>query len=507
MAWSIDRWLHPRTASRAGPRRSIVASRGGLSLYVTLLLTVACTAALQHEPGKSPVCAQAAASTPVPSVPGLAAAEALQSAFTQVAERVSKSVVAIRVESRRKLENPFEGFPFGEWFGAPNGRPQDRYQVQRGTGSGFVIRADGYILTNRHVVENATRVEVVFRDGSKLVGTSVGVDEATDLAVVKVDAKNLQAASLGDSSKARPGQWVMAIGSPFGLDYSVTVGVVSATGRGGVGINEIEDYLQTDASINPGNSGGPLVNLQGEVLGINTMIVGQGTGIGFAIASNIARNVAEQLINKGSVHRAYIGVAFQELTPELAKNFGLAGKSGALVSSVVKGGPADKSGIVPGDVIVSVDGKAIGEGRDLMRLVLQKQIGSKVNVGVVRDKQERSLTLVTVERPSDAQARAGGEAGAEQGAARQTGLQLQALTPELAKHVGYDGKSGVLVTDVAHGSPAEHAGLQQGDVIVEADRKAVTTPADVDACLADGSALLRVRRREAALYVVLSKNE
>jgi serine protease Do len=435
------------------------------------------------------------------------ALETLETAFTGVAESVSKSVVAIRIESRRKLVNPFGGFPFGELFGMPEGREQ--YQVQHGTGSGVVIRADGYILTNKHVVEGASRVDVVFKDGSQLLGKTVGIDEATDLAVVKVEPpKPLTPANLADSNKTKPGQWVVAIGSPFGLDYTVTVGVVSAVGRGGMGANEIEDYLQTDASINPGNSGGPLVNLRGEVLGINTMIVG-GTGIGFAIPSNLARIVSEQLIVHGKVHRAYIGVGFQELTPDLATQFGVQGRGGALISSVVPDSPAERAGLRAGDVVTKVDGEPIRESRDLQRTLLQRKVGAKVELTVVREKKERAFSMATQERPSSA--RAPGERSNGKGAPKPLpdsfGLELEPLTKPLAERLGLAaGQQGAVVSSVARGSIAERAGLKARDLIVEADRKPVRTPEDVRAALTDGTALLRViRDKDSSSFLVLSR--
>jgi serine protease Do len=464
---------------------------------VALIALVACSLRA------TPLAAQV---TPTPNVSGsaMSALEGLENAFTQVAESVSSSVVAIHIESRRKLVNPFGGFPFGDWFGGPDSG-RDQYQVQHGTGSGVVIRSDGYILTNKHVVENASRVEVVFRNGTHLQGKAVGIDDATDLAVVKVDAKQLMAARFADSNRAKPGQWVVAIGSPFGLDYTITVGVVSAVGRGGMGANEIEDYLQTDASINPGNSGGPLVNMRGEVLGINTMIVGQGTGIGFAIPSNLARVVAEQLIANGTVHRAYIGVGFQELTPDLASHFGVKGKGGALVSSIVPQSPADKAGIVAGDVIVRVDNQPIKESRDLLRALLQKPVGAQVTLGVVREKQERNVTLTTVERPGSAHGGRPQTTPEASGDVGKLGLELEPLSKQLAARLGYAGAQGVVVGHIVSGGAADRAGLQTGDLIVEADRKPVRTPADVAAALGDGNALLRVRRGNEASYVVLSR--
>jgi serine protease Do len=434
-----------------------------------------------------------------------AALEGLETAFTGIADSVSKSVVAIRIESRRKMVNPFGGFPFGELFGLPEGREQ--YQIQRGTGSGVVIRADGYILTNKHVVEGASRVDVVFKDGTQLHGKTVGIDDATDLAVVKVEpVAPLVPANFADSNKTKPGQWVVAIGSPFGLDYTVTVGVVSAVGRGGMGANEIEDYLQTDASINPGNSGGPLVNLRSEVLGINTMIVGQGTGIGFAIPSNLARIVSDQLITHGRVHRAYIGVGFQELTPELAAHFGVQGKGGALISSVVPESPAERAGLRAGDVITRVDAEPIRESRDLQRTLLQRKVGSKVELTVVREKKERAFSLVTQERPSSGRATDDKANARGQKAPDTFGLDLEPLTKQLAEKLGITAAQGAVVTSVQRGSTAERAGLRARDLIVEADKKPVRGPEDVRAALTDGTALLRIiRGKDSSSFLVLSR--
>jgi len=326
----------------------------------------------------------------------IASARQLGDAFATVAEHVSPSVVAIRVEAR--VEQPQMPFPF--FFGQQGPQPPND-GIARGTGSGVVIRPDGLILTNNHVVDRATRIEVLLQDGRSMPGQVVGTDPATDLAVVRISAQNLPAASFADSRQVRPGQWAIAIGSPFGLDYSVTTGVVSSVGRGGLGMNEIEDYIQTDASINPGNSGGPLVDLDGHVIGINTMIVGRGTGIGFAVSSELARRVADQLIAHGRVRRPWIGVQFQDLTPELASALQIAehGRNGALIADVVPSGPADRAGLRPGDVVVSIEGHQVREARDLLREVLLHDVGSRLALQVMRNGHPQNVSMLAQERP------------------------------------------------------------------------------------------------------------
>lgn len=432
-----------------------------------------------------------------PSPRELASAQTLAGVFSRVAGRVSPSVVSLRVE----VDAPagLRGFPFrffGPRFRMPEGRTPP---VRRGRGSGIIVRSDGYILTNRHVVEQARRIEVQLRDERRFTAELVGTDEATDLAVVKIDADQLPVVRFADSDGVAVGEWALAIGSPFGLDYTLTVGVVSALGRAGLGTQEIEDYVQTDASINPGNSGGPLVNLRGEVIGINTMIVGRGTGIGFAIPAEQAKRVSRQLIDNGRVERAWIGVSFQEVTPELAQQFGLGDRRGALVSGVMPGGPAAEAGIQPGDVIQRVDGEAIDEGRDLLRLILRKPTGAQVALQLVREGQTRTLTLTTGSRPS--QARAAQSSGRPTGS---FGLQLQPLTPQLAAQMNMPGARGVLVAGVESGTPAERVGLRRGDVILRADRAPVTEVQQVQAALSDGTALLYIRRNEQYTYLVLS---
>jgi serine protease Do len=321
--------------------------------------------------------------TPAPRNDVRASARALSAAFADVAKQASPSVVSIRVEARAQQQQLPPGLE--QFFGGQQQQPG----IQRGGGTGVVLRNDGHILTNNHVVENANRIDVSFQDGRTYRATLVGTDPASDLAVVKIDAKNLVAARFANSDEAEIGEWVVAIGSPFGLDYTVTTGVLSAKGRGSMGASEIGDYLQTDASINPGNSGGPLVNLDGEVLGINTFIIGRGTGIGFAIPSSIVQNVANQIVDKGVVRRAWIGVSFQEMTPELASYFGMEASRGALVSEAVPGGPAAKAGIQSGDVIMTINDRTLANSKDLQREVLRVPVGTKLHVGRAASGQSR----------------------------------------------------------------------------------------------------------------------
>ncbi|MGB8331828.1 MAG: trypsin-like peptidase domain-containing protein [Polyangiales bacterium] len=411
----------------------------------------------------------------------LSRAVAFETALTSVAESVSPTVVSIQVEMTTPQN---DGFPF--FFGG-----QSRGGIVRGGGSGVILRADGYILTNNHVIREASRIDIHLQNGKSYPARLVGADSATDLAMLKIDATGLPQAEFASSENARVGQFVIAIGSPFGLDYTVTTGVLSAKGRGGIGANEIEDYLQTDASINPGNSGGPLVDLRGRVLGINTMIIGHGSGIGFAIPSEIAQRVAQQLIESGTVKRAWLGVSFQEITPELASHFGGIVDGGALVNSVIAQGPADRAGLQPGDVITAIGGQPIRDGSDLLRAILRHGVGDRLTLDVRRGDTNSKMILVTGERPTEANAQPRTQGPQDQG---MLGLALADLTPSLRDRFRYEGEGRVFIRGVAPGSDADRAGLRPGDIILQADRQPVASITDVRAALSDGKALLYVER-------------
>jgi serine protease Do len=462
------------------------------------------------------IIAEAKPALPPPTAAQVADARSLSRTFAQVAAQLSPSVVRISITKTIKTShhgmrggNPFQGTPFERFFGDEDGEDGREFQgpKQRGTGSGVVIDKKGYILTNNHVVEEADEVKVSFVDGKTVNGKVVGTDPKSDLAVVKVDGVDVQPAKLGDSEKIAVGEWVMAIGNPFGLDHTVTVGVLSAKNRAGFDSGHYEDFLQTDASINPGNSGGPLVDLDGEVIGINTMIAGIGTGIGFAVPSSMAKPITEQLIKNGRVRRPFLGVVMQEMTPELSKRIGQgAPEKGALVSQVSPGSPADKAGIKPGDVITGIDKQATNGSKAVQRTVLTKNIGQKVNIDYWRDGKNGSVGTTLAEMPGEEQKIA--HNGDKSSPKAKLGLGLQSLTPDLNERLGVGkGQKGAVVTSVRDGSPAQEAGVQEGDVIVEVDRKPVSTADDAVKLLqADqsGGHLLRIKRRDGALFIVVN---
>jgi serine protease Do len=362
---------------------------------------------------------------------------------------------------------------FGDQFGAPGGPPS---APRRGLGSGFIIDQKGLVLTNNHVVENADKITVKLSDQREFQAKVVGRDPKTDLAVIEItEGKGkFPVAPLGDSSRLQVGEWVVAMGSPFGLDNTLTAGVVSAKGRQ-IGAGPYDNFIQTDASINPGNSGGPLVNLSGEVVGINTAIfsrTGSNIGIGFAIPVNSAKEILPELIKKGKVTRGWLGVSIQRVTPEIAQALGLEQNQGALVSSVIEGSPAAQAGVQAGDVIVEFAGERIDDSSKLPAIVARTEVGRSVNMTVLRDKQRMTLSVKIAELKEEEVVASAPQSG-------NLGMTVQNMTPELAKTLGLNRADGVVITAVQPQSAAAEAGLQRGDVILEVDRQKISNAAEL----------------------------
>src|SRR6266852_3878671 len=403
----------------------------------------------------------------------------LENAFVSVADRATQSVVNVSVKAKKsaaaegppspETEQRFREFFGPEFYERFFKRRGPRQEPERAAGSGVIVDGRGYILTNHHVIENADEIEVRLSDDRKFPAKLVGRDSKTDLAVLKIEPGGtaLPVAALGDSDKLRIGQWAIAIGNPFGLDRTVTVGIISATGRTRVGVATYEAFIQTDASIKPGNSGGPLLNLDGRVIGINTAIVSTGQGIGFSIPINMAREVMTQLIDKGRVVRGWLGVSIQDLSPDLAAGFGVPGAGGVLVADVIKDSPAAAGGLKAGDIIVELAGSPIKESTDLQKRVAAIPPGGPAALTVLRDRKPTKLSIKIGEQPTDETVVAAVPKGAG------LGLSVEALTPDLARTYGLTGRSGVVVTDVAEGSAAAAAGIRGGDLILEINRRAV----------------------------------
>ncbi len=394
------------------------------------------------------------------------------------------------------------GDPFQQFFRHFFGDVPHNFRAHS-LGSAFIIRQDGYIVTNNHVVDGATEITVKLRDGREFSGKVVGRDKKTDLALLKIDASNLPVLALGDSEKLSVGEPVMAIGNPFGLEGTATSGIVSGKGRV-IGQGPYDDFIQTDASINPGNSGGPLVNSAGQVVGINTAIIsrtGGSVGIGFAIPVNEAKAILPQLQAKGHVTRGWLGVTIQPVTPDLAKAFHLPEGKGALVAQVMEDSPAAKAGLKAGDVITEYDGHPIARSSDLPRLVAANVIGHEAALKIVREGHALTLTARIAELPEPQQV-----AATESGRGK-LGLSVQPLTPELAQELGVPDHAGLVVAEVKDGSPAAEAGVQPGDVIVQANRKPVRTVGDLRRALAAQKTgeptLLQIHREDASLFLAL----
>ena len=438
-------------------------------------------------------------------------------AFSSVVKKAGSSVVHVQVAKSAKRggfqgQNPFEFFndPFFDRFFGPNFRGPGREPKERkqyGAGSGFIISSDGYILTNNHVVEDADEITIKLDDKREFKAEVIGTDPQSDVALIKVDASDLPAATLGDSDKMEVGEWVIAIGNPFELNQTVTVGVVSAKGRSRIGINDYENFIQTDAAINPGNSGGPLLNIHGEVIGMNTAIFSRSggyMGIGFAIPINMAKNVEKQLKKHGKVTRGWLGVVIQDVNEDLAKSFHLEHADGVLIGEVAKDSPAEKGGFEQGDVIITMDGKKINDVPELRNRVAMATPETEVVFGIIRQSKPMDLTVTIGEQPADLTAGVTGKSSIFGGA----GLSLQELTPELAKQFGYEEGQGVLISDVEPDSPAARVGLKSGTLIEEVNKQRVRSIEDIKQVLEASSnpdqVLLRVRIDQYSHYVVLA---
>ncbi len=419
--------------------------------------------------------------------------QSLSDEFARIAERVKPSVVSVSTANEAILVNPYDLY---------RGRPSrfERREVPRGMGSGIVVEG-GYILTNHHVIEGADTITVKLADGRKLTAKVIGADAQVDLAILKVETKeHLAPAALGDSEKARVGDWVVAVGNPFGLEQSVTAGIISAKGRSEVGIADYADFIQTDAAINPGNSGGPLVDLEGRVIGVNTAILSRSggyQGIGFAIPINMARSIMKGLLTEGKIRRGYLGLHIQEMTPEIAGVLGVGPGKGVLVAHVEAGSPAARAGLQARDVILRYAGSEVDDARRLSSLIKTTPVGQEVEVAVLRERQEKVFRVKLAAAPSQALAE------------EAMGMQVVALNPSAARDLGLPANfQGALVAQVTPRGRAARAGLREGDVIVGINRQAIRNAKDCEdaiSALPSGSrALVQVIREGQRLFAVLS---
>lgn len=437
-------------------------------------------------------------------------------AFSQIAKQAKPAVVHISVESTTTASTNYEQFfnhPFFEQFFGPQFRNQPRpKRQQRGTGSGFIISPDGYILTNNHVVENADKITVTLADNQQVEARIIGTDPLSDVALIKIDRdEKLPTIPLGNSERLEVGEWVIAIGNPFGLNQTVTVGVVSATGRSRVGINEYENFIQTDAAINPGNSGGPLLNIEGAVVGINSALysrTGGYMGIGFAIPIDMVKSIEDQLQKHGKVTRGWLGVAIQDIDENLAESFGLKSPEGILISEVTPDSPAQKAGLQQGDVITELNNIRLKDVTDLRNKIALTVPSSVVDLTVIRDGKTTAIGVTIGEQPADF----GNVAGRvpTNTMLSDYGITVQELTDDLAEQFGYTGRQGIVVSEVAPDSAAARSGLEPGQLIEEVNKEKVSNFRELKAALTRGSepdrVLLRIRSGNFSQYVVLRKN-
>jgi Do/DeqQ family serine protease len=451
----------------------------------------------------------------LPKSDKLTTARSLGQAFVEVAKKVQPAVVNVTTEKtitmkpwERFGDDFFKGSPFEDFFRGfgfpPRERGKEYRQKQRSGGSGVIVDKEGYILTNNHVVEGADKVKVRLNDGREFTATVKGQDPRTDLSVLHIKAKDLPVAILGDSDKLEVGEWAIAIGSPFGLEHTVTVGVISAKGRSGLGTGTYEDFIQTDASINPGNSGGPLINIDGEVVGINAMIIQPGTGIGFAIPINMAKQILNDLIKQGKVVRPWLGISVQDLTPEMMEYFKVKEKEGVLVGQVYPGTGAEKAGLASGDIIKSVDDKAIKNVNELVKEIQKKKVGQKVKLNTIRDGKGMTIEVTTTSMPDKP------ELPKEKEGEEKLGARVQELTPQLALKYQISGiKRGVVVIGIEEGSLADEIGFEEGDVILEINRKKIETLKDFEKAVKDANIekgiLFHLHRKGSSFYLTYKK--
>lgn len=432
--------------------------------------------------------------------------------LSQLVKRLSPSVVNISTTNTTKFGMSPRQSPFGErgsdpleeFFNRFFGDLPQREFKRKGLGSGFIISEDGYIITNNHVVERADDIKVILEDGESYKAIVIGKDPKSDLALLKVEPKRkLDAVTLGTSSTLDIGDWVVAIGNPFGLGHTVTAGIISAKGRS-LGLGAYDDFIQTDAAINPGNSGGPLFNLNGEVVGVNTAIIAGGQGIGFAIPVDMARNVVEQLQNKGKVVRGWLGVLVQQITPEIAESLNLSQPEGALVSDVTPGGPADKAGIKRGDIIVAFDGNKIGDMPDLPKNVAINRPGTESKITFIRNGKEKTVGLTLGELPDDI---AVSTTVKDDKIETNLGIIVQEINPQIQKRFGIEDKKGVVITNVNPGTIGHGAGLIAGDIILEINKEYIGNLDDyrksIDSLKNGQTALFLVQRAKNTIYVAL----
>ena len=429
--------------------------------------------------------------------------------FVAVVQDVGPSVVSISAETVR------EGLKFssgGKVIDEKNLRKfvedmiKRRMSPEKNEGareaSGLIMTSNGYVLTNNHVIAGATRVTVRLQDGRSFDGKIVGTDSKTDLAVLRIEAEGLKVPKLGDSDRIEPGEWAIAIGSPYGFEKSVTIGVVSAKGRSGFGMTLMGDLIQTDASINPGNSGGPLVNIKGEVIGINSIVVRPAQGIGFAIPINLVKRVAKDLIEHGRVVLPWVGMGLQDLTPEMKRYFGL-DNAGALVRQVIGHGPADIAGLKPGDIIVEIEGKRVDNTQFVINEIFEKKIGENVELVVIRDKERLNIVITTVDEETYRKAQDRPLPAGE----RWFGLTVRTVTPGIAQKLGKPDIEGIIITGLDAGSPAHKASLRADDIIVFVDGKRVRDEDDYNAAMREAQpkrgALLMIDRAGSTFFVLL----